>query len=91
MAKRIPAPQVFKKKMAKTANTLAPPTLLTQIQVSDLLGWKNISITPMICLANVFLFKSQTFEKGKNNSCTTQVFDLKNGEITFMQTMFYVR
>ena len=31
----------------------------------------------MICLANVFLFKSQTFEKGKNNSCTTQVFDLK--------------
>ena len=26
MAKRIPAPQVFKKKMAKTANTLAPPT-----------------------------------------------------------------
>ena len=26
MAKRIPAPQVFKKKNGKTANTLAPPT-----------------------------------------------------------------
>ena len=66
--------------LSQTANTLAPPTLLTQIQVLDLLGWNNISIPSMICLVKVFQFKIQTFENGKNN-----------GEITFMQTMFYVK